>query len=74
MLLLLLGVGTFFAALGLLLGRQWAWWFGVFLFAIDASGNIFSYFLTHDALRSISGAIISATFFVFLVPPLRSGQ
>lgn len=64
--LLALGVGTFFAALGLLRCRQWAWWFGVFLFAIDASGNIVSYFLTHDALRSLTGAIISATFLFFL--------
>ena len=64
--LLALGVGTFFAALGLLRGQPWAWWFGVFLFAIDASGNIVSYFLTHDALRSLTGAIISATFLFFL--------
>ena len=64
--LLALGVGTFFAALGLLRGHQWAWWFGVFLFAIDACGNIVSYFLTHDALRSLTGAIISATFLFFL--------
>lgn len=64
--LLALGVGTFFATLGLLRGQPWAWWFGVFLFAIDACGNIVSYFLTHDALRSISGAIISATFLFFL--------
>jgi hypothetical protein len=28
--LLALGVGTFFAALGLLRGQRWAWWFGVF--------------------------------------------
>ena len=64
--LLVLGVGTFFAALGLLRGQAWAWWFGVFLFAVDACGNIVSYFLTHDALRSLTGAIISATFLFFL--------
>jgi hypothetical protein len=66
MFLLALGVGTFFAALDLLRGRQWAWWFSVFLFAIDASGDIVSYVLTHDALRSLTGAIISATFLFFL--------
>lgn len=60
--LLALSVGTFFAALGLLRGQRWAWWFGVVLFTIDASGNIVSYFLTHDALRSATGAIVSATF------------
>jgi sterol desaturase/sphingolipid hydroxylase (fatty acid hydroxylase superfamily) len=64
--LMALGIGTFFAALGLLRGQLWAWWFGVFLFAIDACGNIVSYFLTHDALRSLTGAIISATFLFFL--------
>jgi hypothetical protein len=64
--LLALSVGTFFAALGLLRGQRWAWWFGVVLFATDACGNIISYFLTHDALRSLTGAIISATFLVFL--------
>jgi hypothetical protein len=64
--LMALGVGTFLAALGLLRGRRWAWWFGVCLFAVDASGNIVSYFLIHDALRSLTGAIISATFLFFL--------
>lgn len=64
--LLVLGGGTFFAAIGLLRGQRWAWWFGVVLFAVDASGNIASYFLTHDALRSLTGAIISATFLFFL--------
>lgn len=64
--LLALGVGTFFAALGLLRCRPWAWWFGVFLFAIDAVGDIVSYFVTHHALRSLTGAIVSATFLFFL--------
>jgi len=64
--LLSLGVATFFAALGLLRGQRWAWWFGVVLFVTDACGNIVSYFLTNDALRSLTGTIISATFLVFL--------
>jgi hypothetical protein len=64
--LLALGAGTFFAALGLLRGRPWAWWFAVFLFAIDSSGNIVSYFFVHDVLRSICGTIISGTFLFFL--------
>jgi xanthine/uracil permease len=64
--LLALGVGTFFAALGLLRGQRWAWWFGVVLFAIDACGDIISYLLTHNALRSLSGAIVSGTFLFFL--------
>jgi hypothetical protein len=64
--LLALGIGTFFAALGLLRGQRWAWWFGVVLFAMDASGNIVSYFLTHDVLRPATGAIVSATFLFLL--------
>ncbi|MGC2742520.1 MAG: hypothetical protein WA672_04980 [Candidatus Angelobacter sp.] len=64
--LLALGFGTFFAGLGLLGGQLWAWWFGISLFTIDACGNVVSYFLTHDALRSIAGAIVSATFLSFL--------
>ena len=64
--LLALGAGTLFAAIGLLRGRPWAWWFAVFLFAIDSSGNVVSYFLVHDALRSICGTIISGTFLFFL--------
>jgi hypothetical protein len=64
--LLALGIGTFFAAFGLLRGQLWAWWFGVCLFAIDAVGNIVSYFLTRDALRSLTGAIVSTTFLFFL--------
>jgi hypothetical protein len=71
--LLALGVATFFAAVGLLRGQRWAWWFGVFLFGIDSCGNVVSYFLTHDALRSATGAIISATFLLFLCrQPVRS--
>src|SRR6476620_3312171 len=57
--LLALSVGTFFAALGLLRGQRWAWWFGVFLFGIESCGNFVSYFLTHDALRSGAGAVIA---------------
>src|SRR5579859_1646711 len=48
--LLALAAGTFAAARGLLAGRRWAWWFSVALFAIDACGNVVSYFLIHDAL------------------------
>jgi hypothetical protein len=67
--LLALGVGTFFAARGLLGGQRWAWWFGVFLFGVDSCGNVISYFLAHDALRSATGAIISGTFLLFLCRP-----
>lgn len=61
-LLLLLGAGTFAAAVGLLHRRNWAWWFAVALFAIDASGNVVSLIVTGDWLRSTAGAAISAAF------------
>jgi len=67
--LLVLAVGTLTAARGLLAGRRWAWWFSVVLFAIDACGNVVSYFLIHDALRSATGAIISSTFLIALCRP-----
>ena len=67
--LLALAVGTFAAARGLLGGRRWAWWFSVALFATDASGNVVSYFLIHDALRAAAGAIISSAFLIALCRP-----
>jgi hypothetical protein len=67
--LLALAAGTFAAARGLLGGRRWAWWFSVALFAIDAGGNVVSYFLIHDALRAATGAIISSVFLVALCRP-----
>jgi len=64
--LLALGCGTFLAAQGLLRGHRWAWWFAVVLFAVDVTGNLVSYFLVHDTLRTIIGAIISASFVYLL--------
>jgi len=67
--LLALAMGTLAAARGLLAGRRWAWWFSAALFAIDACGNVVSYFLIHDALRAATGAIISSAFLVALCRP-----
>jgi hypothetical protein len=69
-LLLVLAVGTFAAARGLLAGRRWAWRFSVALFAIDAAGNIVSFFLIHDALRTATGAIVSSAFLIALWRPI----
>jgi hypothetical protein len=68
--LLALAVGTFAAARGLLAGRRWAWWFSVALFAIDACGNVVSYFLMRDAIRSATGAMISSAFLIALCRPV----
>jgi hypothetical protein len=64
--LLVLAVATFAAARGLLASRRWAWRFSVALFAINAAGNVASFFLLHDALRSGTGAIISSAFLIAL--------
>ena len=70
--LLALAVGTFAAARGLLGGRRWAWWFSVALFAIDACGNVVSFFLIHDALRAATGAMVSSAFvFALCRSPVR---
>ena len=69
MFLLALAAGAFAAARGLLHGERWAWWFSVALFAIDACGNVVSYFLMHDALRAATGAIISSAFLAGLCRP-----
>lgn len=60
--LIALGCGTFSVALGLLRGRRWAWWFAVILFSMDVLGNLVSYFVIHDPLRTITGAIVSFSF------------
>jgi hypothetical protein len=64
--LLALAAGTCSAALGLLRGRRWAWWFAVLLFSIDGAGNVVSYFLIHDPLRTVIGAIASLSFLYLL--------
>lgn len=68
-LLLVLAAGTLAAARALLAGRRWAWRFSLALFAIDAAGNIVSFFRVHDALRAVAGAIISSAFLIALCRP-----
>jgi hypothetical protein len=67
--LLALACGTFSAAIGLLRGRRWAWWFALILFVIEVAGNIVSYFLVHDVLRSLAGALIALIFLLILFRP-----
>ena len=60
--LLALAAGTCASAFGLLRRRRWAWWFAVALFTIDGCGDVVSFFVTGDAIRSLSGTVISAAF------------
>jgi hypothetical protein len=60
--LLLLGVGTFAAANGLLRGKAWAWWFSVVLFIVNGIGDLVSFIVTGDWLRSASGVVIASAF------------
>ncbi|HTT65361.1 MAG TPA: hypothetical protein VLX58_19680 [Bryobacteraceae bacterium] len=64
--LLMLAVGTFSAAAGLLRRKKWAWWFAVALFGIDGCGDAVSFFATRDFWRSAAGVVISAGFLYFL--------
>ncbi|MBZ5508745.1 MAG: hypothetical protein LAO78_25060 [Acidobacteriia bacterium] len=60
--LLMLGAVISQAARGLLHGSKWAWRFTVSLFTVDACGDIVSYFIIHDAIRTITGVMISSAF------------
>ena len=65
--LLALAVGTCAAAFGLLRRKRWAWWFAVALFTIDGCGDVVSFLMTGDAVRSVAGAVISAAFLYCLL-------
>jgi hypothetical protein len=65
--LLALGGGTLAAGFGLLRGRPWAWWFAAALFAVNAAGDVASYFIVHDALRAAAGVIVSLLFLLVLL-------
>jgi lysylphosphatidylglycerol synthetase-like protein (DUF2156 family) len=64
--LIALGLAIFAAARGLLRGRRWAWWFATALFTIETCSNLVSYFLIHDALRAITGFVISSAYLCLL--------
>jgi hypothetical protein len=62
----MLAVGTAGAAVGLLRGRKWAWWFAVVLFAINGCGDLVSLFWTKEMLKSGSGVLIAGAFLIAL--------
>ena len=70
--LLALAVGTCNGARGLLCGKRWAWWFAVVLFVVDGTGDVVSYFVTGQLIRTIFGAVVSGLFLVTLLSrPVR---
>ena len=72
-LLLALAVVSAGTARGLLRGRRWAWFVSLATFAANGLGDVVSFFITHDWLRSASGVLI-ATVFLFLLfrPSVRA--
>jgi hypothetical protein len=63
------GGGTAAAAAGLLRRKKWAWCFALALFAIDASGDLVSFFVTRDYVRSAAGVVVSGAFIYALSRP-----
>jgi uncharacterized membrane protein (DUF2068 family) len=60
--LLLIGVGTCAAAVGLVQGKKWAWWLAVVLFAINGCADIVGLIVAGNWVRSGSGLVICAAF------------
>ncbi|HXN47728.1 MAG TPA: DUF2127 domain-containing protein [Bryobacteraceae bacterium] len=58
--LMILGAAMLAAGLGLLRGRNWAWWFAVVLFAIHIPLDVVASVVTGDWLRSARGVLIPA--------------
>lgn len=60
--LLLLAVSMFASGVALLRRRRWAWWFAMVLFTINAAGDVVSFAVTGDWLKSASGVMICSAF------------
>src|SRR5262249_47640501 len=72
LLLLALACRTFSAAIGLLRGRRWAWWFAVVLLAVQVCGDLAGYFVIYDAIRAVLGVGVSLIFLCLLaLRPVR---
>jgi hypothetical protein len=69
--LLVLGASTLIAGIGLLRRRKWAWWFAMGLFAINGCGDVVSFIVTGDAVRSVSGILVCSVFLFLLSHSVR---
>lgn len=67
--LIALGAATAAAGIGLLRRKQWAWWFALALFAINGCGDLVSFFVTGDLLKSASGVALATLFLYALTRP-----
>jgi hypothetical protein len=59
--------GTASAGIGFLHARKWAWWFAV-LFTVDGCGDLISFFITGELLKSASGVAVCSVFLVRTQP------
>jgi hypothetical protein len=60
--LLLVGLLSAAAAVGLLRGQLWAWLLSVTLFGINALGDVVSLAIARDWFQSLAGIVIDAAF------------
>lgn len=60
--ILSLGIVTVAAAVGLLRRKAWAWWVAVALFAVNGAGDVVSFIITGDWLKSLSGVVVASGF------------
>jgi len=65
--LLALAAATAMGGQGLLKGKRWAWWFALGLFVVNGCGDIVSFIVTGDWLRSGSGIMVAAVFIYLLL-------
>ncbi len=64
-----MGVGAAVTTRGLLRRKVWALYVALAAFATDLCGDVVSFFLTRDALRSAAGVLVSGAFLYALTRP-----
>jgi hypothetical protein len=64
--LLAVGAVAATAAVGLVRRQKWAWWLALSIFAVNAAGDIASFVITRDLVRSGSGVLVAICFLFFL--------
>lgn len=67
--LLLVGLLSAAAGVGLLRGQLWAWLLSVALFGINALGDVVSLAITRDWFQGLAGIVIDAAFLYQLLQP-----